>query len=147
MNMRIFNLNDSIGFLVNIAATKYKNVLERAFISNGFDVTAEQWAVLMCLWNRDAQTQNEIADELVKDKTNLSRILDLMQKNGYILRQQHENDRRSYRIVLTEFAKESIPGLISIANQVNNMSTIGLSGRQVEEVSGLLRMILKNLQE
>ena len=96
-----FKFDDSIGFLVNRAAIRLKNELGKAFKANGYDITPEQWGVLNCLWEEDGQTQTEIAERILKDKTNLTRMLDIMEREELVERRPHERDRRSYRIYLT----------------------------------------------
>ena len=49
----------------------------------------------------------KIAGKVNKDKASITRILDIMQKNGLIKRCDDEADRRSYRIFLTPTGRKS----------------------------------------
>ena len=140
-----FNLEDSLGFYVNRAAMKLKNELARIIKAEGHDITPEQWAVLMHLWEHEADTQTEIAIRLFKDKTNLTRILDGMVKKGLVERRTHENDRRSYRIVLTKRGRELRDELTPIGARVNNAATRGLSDRDKKSLKRLMNAITDNL--
>ena len=146
MVMKRFRLEDSIGFQVNATAVRLKNELHRAFKSHGYHVTPEHWAVLNCLWEEEGQTQSEIAERIVKDKTNLTRILDVMEKNGLIERHPHEKDRRSYRIFPTEKGRDLKTRLIPIAIQLNQIVTKGFSEKEREVVVRLMKRISKNLE-
>ena len=44
--MTNFNLDDSYGYLINLAAQRLKYELHQTFRAKGYDVTPEQWAVL-----------------------------------------------------------------------------------------------------
>ncbi|MCP4133035.1 MAG: MarR family transcriptional regulator [bacterium] len=144
--MTQFTLENSMGFLVNRTAMKLKNELIHAFKSKGFNITTEQWAVLMCLWEQEARTQSEIAETLVKDKTNVTRILDLMEKKELIVRRSHENDRRSYRIFLTEKGKGLKESLIPLATEANLKSSKGLTQEDLEELKRIMNIIYGNLK-
>ena len=71
--MTEFTFEEAVGYVVNRAALRLKAALQKAFRESGYDVTAEQWAVLNCLWTNEGMTQTEIADRVAKDKTNLTR--------------------------------------------------------------------------
>ena len=143
--MEQFIFESSIGFVVNRTATSLKNELWRAFKSNGYNITPEHWAVLNCLWQKEAQTQSEIAEKIYKDKTNLTRILDIMERNELIQRRSHETDRRSYRVFLTEKGQALKEKLIPIALEASQRSIKGLSGAECREVIRLMNIINDNL--
>ena len=60
-----FQLDESVGFLVSRAALTLRNELSRAFKVRGYDVTAEQFGVLVYLSEQDSPpTQTELAADL-----------------------------------------------------------------------------------
>lgn len=140
-----FTLDKSIGYLINKTAIKLKSELFNNFKSGGFNITTEQWAVLACLKEKDGRTQNEIAEKLIKDKTNVSRILDGMQKKQLIERCAHESDRRSFRILITQKGKALVEGLIPIARRLNQTAADGLDNKDIRELERLMQVIYKNL--
>ncbi|MBW1783502.1 MAG: MarR family transcriptional regulator [Deltaproteobacteria bacterium] len=140
-----FKFDDSIGFLVNRAAIRLKNELWKAFKVHGFSITPEQWGVLNCLWEEDRQTQTEIAERILKDKTNLTRMLDVMEREALVVRRPHETDRRSYRIYLTPNGKKLKKKLIPIAIEINEASIQNLSVREKKELKRLMNAVNRNL--
>jgi DNA-binding MarR family transcriptional regulator len=141
-----FTLEKSIGYVINKTAMKLKTELLNSFRYHGFKITTEQWAVLICLRETDGKTQSEIAEKLIKDKTNLSRILDGMEKREWIVRSDHENDRRSYRIFITEKGNALVEELIPIARRINKKSTHALAAKDILELERLMTKIYKNLE-
>jgi DNA-binding MarR family transcriptional regulator len=138
-----YRLEDSIGYLVYRTALKMKNELLQTFKAHGYDVTPEQWAVLVCLSEIEGQTQTELAERVVKDKTNLSRILDGMAAKELIVRRPNEDDRRSYRIYLTPSGEE-------LTNQITPLAISGkgiqsLSEQDRQELVRLMNAIYQNL--
>lgn len=64
-------------------------------------------AILMYLYRGgEGSNQDEIAFKFNKDKSLVSRILKSLEKSGFILRKQDEEDKRYHRIYLTEKGKE-----------------------------------------
>ena len=143
--MAEFLLENAVGFVVNRAALKLKAALHRAFKANGHNITPEHWAVLNCLWEAEGATQTQIAEKIAKDKTNLTRILDIMERNGLVQRGPHESDRRSYRIFLTEKAREMKDPLIAIAEAVSAEACRGLTAQDRREIIRLMNVINDNL--
>ena len=143
--MNTFKFDDSMGFVINRAAIRLKNELWQGFRAAGFDITPEQWAILNCLWEKDGLTQTEIADRILKDKTNLTRMLDVMEREGLAERRPHEKDRRSYRIHLTGKGRGLKSKLIPIAVKINKASIKGLTSGERDTLKKLMNVINKNL--
>jgi len=95
------------GFLISRTAIRLRLGLRRVFLEHGLDVTPEQWGVLLCLWREEGLTQSELADRTVKDRTTITRILDLLEKKGLAARRKDANDRRTFRIHLTEAGRRA----------------------------------------
>ena len=144
--MKTFSFDRSMGYLINRTALRVKLELQRAFKENGYDLSAEHWAVLNCLWGNPGMSQTEIAAKIEKDKANLTRILDVMEKRGHIAREPHESDRRSYRIFPTPSAEGMKEDLTRIAMGVNQRALQALDAGDRKDLMRILDTILKNLQ-
>ena len=145
--MPSFKLENAVGYAVNRAAIRLKGGLHQAFRASGYDITPEHWAVMNCLWDDEGMSQTEIAKRIVKDKTNLTRILDVMERNGLVSRRRRKNDRRAYRIVLTDKAKASKNDLIAIAEAVGARAVERLSAEEQQTVLRLMNTIAENLKD
>jgi len=66
--------------------------LQRIFKNNGFDITVEQWMILLLLWKKNGRTQQEIANIIGKDKGTISPQIDGLEKRELIMRMQDQND-------------------------------------------------------
>lgn len=69
---------------------------------NGLDLTKEQMIVLKRLHYQDGLNQNELAFLTLRNKSSLTRLLHKMEKKGYILRKQSQEDKRINNIYLTQ---------------------------------------------
>lgn len=144
--MTEFRLNDSYGYLINLAAQRLKYELHQAFQARGYDITPEQWAVLNRLWEEDGLSQVELAERTFKDKPGTTRILTLLEKKGVVVRRADESDGRVQRVFLTKIGKDLKEKLIPCAQEVLTKSGRNLSKEDVAKFKVTLNQILSNLE-
>lgn len=109
------NLEEGLGFLLNKGTQVLHRQINRNFISEGFEITSEQWSVLVFLYHCDSKSQNEIAEKTFRDKVSVTKIIDNLEKRGLVFRTHDENDRRVKRIVLSKEGKVLVPKLKKVA--------------------------------
>ena len=97
-------LSKRIAVELNIAGCKLKQYTAAMLKQQNVDLTPEQFLVIDLLWNTGPLSQQEIADQMHKDKNSITKLVDAIEKKGFVKRNQNPNDRRSNTIVLTELA-------------------------------------------
>ncbi|MGV3772331.1 MAG: MarR family winged helix-turn-helix transcriptional regulator [Verrucomicrobiales bacterium] len=67
-------------------------------------VTPDQFTVMRTLKEGDPKgmTQNEIAEVMSSDPNTIASLIERMEANGLVDRQEHESDRRAHRILLRQ---------------------------------------------
>jgi len=143
--MTNFNLDDSYGYLINLAAQRLKYELHQTFQAKGYDVTPEQWAVLNRLWEQDGLSQVDLAERTFKDKPGTTRILNLLERKGIVVRRPDESDRRVLRVFLTRIGKDLKDKLIPCAQEVLAKSGKNLTKEELAQFKLTLNQILRNL--
>lgn len=73
----------------------------------GFDISQEQWLILNKLSQNPGLSQLELADSLIHDKPNITRILAGMEKKKLVMRRTDSEDRRVMRVSLTALGKKT----------------------------------------
>ena len=68
----------------------------------------EQLAVLEIISFNDPQTMSELAKVAVKENAVITRMIDILEKNGSVERRNKPGDRRAYIIHLTPFWKYGV---------------------------------------
>ncbi|WP_460294126.1 MarR family winged helix-turn-helix transcriptional regulator [Clostridium tertium] len=139
-----FNLDDSLGFILNKLNTKLKNELFKRF--KEYEVTPEQWSVLNCLWIKDGITPSELAERIFKDKPNTNRILEKLQMKKLIVRKSNLLDKRSFQIFLTEHGWELKDELIPKVTQLLDEATSGIEESKITEIKKILNQMYNNLK-
>lgn len=92
--------DQSIGLLTNMTSKKLVRYLNANL--EKFNITTEQWAVLLKLSQKNKISQKLLAEITNKDQPTLTRILDILEKKSLIERQPNEHDRRSFILYITE---------------------------------------------
>ena len=109
------------------------------------DITSEQWGVLARLWEQDGFNQKELAEKLLKDQANTTRILDKLVNKGWVQRVDSPDDRRVYLIYLTEKGKRIFEENYPLVSQVKEKLEKGLTDREIESLKAILKRILQNI--
>lgn len=140
-----FVLDESVGFLINRTAVFLKRELQHAFRREGLSTTAEQWAVLSRLWEQEGLSQVQLAERTFKDKPNVTRMLEVLQNGGLVVRRQDDRDRRAYQVFLTSEGRRLRDHMVPLAVEVLDRALKGLDERSVNRLKKTLRDIDHNL--
>ncbi|WP_459935801.1 MarR family winged helix-turn-helix transcriptional regulator [Desulfonatronum parangueonense] len=143
--MMRMELEDSPGFLVNRAALRIKKEFHRLLDEQGYAVTPEQCVVLWQLWNHEGGVQRELASTTFKDMTNMTRILDGLERRQLVVRRRDEHDRRCSRIYLTDEGRALQEGIQRLAGQLAEQAYQGLNWEEIDQLKGMLSRIYENL--
>lgn len=127
-----------LGFVV-------RKELAQRFRDNGFDVGPEEWAILLILWNKGAQTPSVLADATIRDRTTVTRLLDGMVAKGLVKRDIDPNDRRKTRVQVSELGLSLKDGLVAVAQGLIAQTLDGLSSEDVDTTVQTLRRMSLNL--
>jgi len=120
--------------------------LSQNFKARGIHLTREQWSVLAVLWKTDGCSQQLIADTTSRDKPSITRLVDNLVKEGYVTREQHESDRRTNLIYLTQKGKEVEVPVMEVVDETIGKATHGLSEMQIEVIRDAFQLIYDNIK-
>ena len=141
----IFPVDNSPGFSVHLLDTQMKAGLRRAFQARGYNITPEQWGVLSRLWVKEGIHQNTLARETSKDRHTITRILNLLEKKGFVRRVPDHEDKRRVNIYLTAEGKALKSVLPPIVTHFLKKCFVGLNEKDVKEMVRIHRRILENM--
>jgi DNA-binding MarR family transcriptional regulator len=141
----VFPLEDSPGFIIHLLDTQMKSALQRAFQSKGFDLTPEQWGLLNRLWETEGIHQSILAERTGKDRHNITRILNLLEKKGLTRRVPDPDDHRCYKVYLTGAGRNLQKKLPPIVRNFLRKCFKGLTQKDLQDLERVHKHILKNL--
>jgi DNA-binding MarR family transcriptional regulator len=140
-----YDIDRSFGTIVHWAERALINRLQQNFEAAGFDITVEQWRVLVNLWNREGQSQRELAESTHKDKTGITRILHGMERRDLVVRIPDKADQRNKLIYLTRKGREFQQALVQYTRKTLDEALDGLSEGETEACKAVLSRVIRNL--
>ncbi len=149
LHMDKFNrvIDASIGYLVGRTSRTIVKRLTKKFQDAGFDVSYEQWSILIHLYRKDGQTQQALARIAVKDKAAITRLLNVLEKKNIVLRVPDRTDKRSKLIYLTNKAKEFKSELVALVEEMLHEAEQGISFEEMEQCRATLNKIFDNFDQ
>lgn len=102
---------------------------------------------LYYLYKKDTLTAKELCDICEEDKANVSRALDYLQTNGYLVRQNEENKKYKSHLALTEMGRSVAGKIVEKIDRILEEAGEGISDADREIMYRSLFQISTNLQK
>ena len=135
-------LTSSLGYYL----TKARNVLvertDRAVKPLG--LTAQQIGVILMLSSGRASTPFELSRTMSYDSGSMTRLLDRLEKKGFVVRSRSDADRRMVQLELTPQGHEAARQLPSLGAAVLNEQLRGFSADEHATLIDLLGRFIAN---
>jgi DNA-binding MarR family transcriptional regulator len=118
-----------IGFLISDVARLIRTAFDRRVRRLG--LTRAQWLVLTRLNRRPGASQSELADMLEVERATAGRMVDRLERKGWVIRRPDATDRRINRLFLSSEADRIRAGMLDIADQTleDALAPLSLSDR------------------
>ena len=126
----------SLGFLISDAARLMRTVFDRRV--RRLELTRAQWLVLARLHRRPGASQSELADMMEVEKASAGRMIDRLERKGWIERRADPVDRRINRLYLTAEAENISQRMQAVAAQTVGDALRDLSPEQTELLADLM---------
>jgi DNA-binding MarR family transcriptional regulator len=134
-----------LAFLIVDAARLQRTVFDRRVRKLGF--TRTQWLVLRRLGEQPGVSQSELADMLEVERASAGRLIDKLEKYGWLERRPDGSDRRINRIFMTELGRKIHDRIGPIAEAMVEEELSGLTRQEREQLTDLLLNVKRRLQE
>ena len=123
----------------------YRRYCNEILKEKSVGLTYDQWNVLVAISKLETGTQKELSQRTLKDPASITRILDILEKNGTALREAVSNDRRSYNISLTEAGKSIIRKVNPLLEEINTSALKRISKSNQKVLSECFYKIQNNI--
>ena len=136
----------SIGYLVKRCGTLIAASAEKAF--EGDTLSFTQWVVLIRLRSHGKPMKaTELSEWLGHDPGALTRVVDSLERQGFVKRERSRSDRRVVTIELTPSGRvEAEQALRKVIDMLNELLE-PFSPEEVKTLTTLLQRLLARLQE
>lgn len=145
---KIKDINIDLGLEVALTSSAYRAAGQKTLKHHGVDnITREQFSILLLLSLGDGLYQTQIANILGKDRPNITRMIDVLETNGFIRREKDENNRRILKVYLTEKGREKAEFVKPLKARMNAAQYKGMSDEEILTLVTLLRKVRQNIEE
>ena len=146
-NKDSLKLNINMGMLINSA----QRAMTKRFVQNatesGFDISLDQWIVLGPIWQLESASQKELGEICLKDKTNITRIIDALEEKNLVVRIEDQIDHRIKRVVLTNAGKQLFFDVLPIMEKTREEVRKDIPDQDIDTFKIVLSKILENLDD
>jgi DNA-binding MarR family transcriptional regulator len=143
MTMRPERPDPSFGFLIHDVSRLLRTNFDRRAQTVG--LTRAQWWVLVHVHRHEASSQRVLADILDIEPITLTRLVDRLEKAGWVERRPDASDRRVWRLYLTEKSYPILDRMYQLGAETREQALTGLPVEQREQLVAILSKIKCNL--
>lgn len=136
-------VDDYIGFILNNASRKWSQ-FTTDFLKV-YDITSEQAGIIRRLGEEEGISQKDLSKRMEKDQTNVTRMLDQLERKGLVRREANLEDRRSFLTYLTDKGKEVNENIIPTELEIMDIALKGLSEEKMILFKDIIDQIVENI--
>ena len=138
-------LSKEITVELHLTGCKLKHYLATMLKQEHVPLTPEQFMLIDLLWNQGEMTQQELADQLHKDKNSVTKLVDAIERKDFVIRRQNRNDRRANTLLLTDKAEILKPGAKKKGISILDKMLEGISEEELRTFLTTLRKLNDNM--
>lgn len=147
MNMTtMINNRDILHLLTGRTPMLINRLISVNLKKNEITLTKEQWSVMAVLWMEDGVSQQDLADATYRDRPGITRLVDNLEKEGWVERKPHATDRRTNLIFLTNKGKEIEKSVVKVINDTIDEITKDIKTEQLIQLRETFEQINQNIQ-
>lgn len=139
-----FDPHESLGFQCSITLKAFVRNLSRRLEGSG--VSPAQYRVLAHLMANEPLAQAELADLLSISPPSAVKLIDRMERDGWLLREADPHDRRVKRILPTPKAAQMWAELSVHSRELLTQAYQGVDPAEIEQAIALLARVRANLE-
>src|SRR5215208_8299684 len=97
------------------------------------DLTYSQFAVLEALYHLGSMTQGDISAKVLKSGSNMTTVIDNLERDGFVRRERDANDRRVIHVHLTEAGSSKVEAVLPghVAALVDEFSVLTTQEQEI----------------
>ena len=137
----------SMGMLINSAHRAMTKRFVQNAMESGLDISLDQWMVLGPIWQLESASQKELGEITLKDKTSITRLVDVLEKKNLVVRVEDQIDHRIKRVILTNAGKQLFFDVLPIMEKTREEVRKDISDQDIKTFKNVLSSIILNLED
>lgn len=134
-----------LGSYLGRAGKMMEKRINENFATTALPITLEHWIVLVHLWLEDGQNQQTLCEFAGRNKTSITRTINSLEAQNFVVRVQDQNDRRNKRIYLTHKGKQAKDILSTQMFKTMDEASQGISEEDLTTCKKVLNQVFLNL--
>lgn len=137
--------SNSVGFLVKRCGVLMSQVAEQRF--EALSISFTQWLALIWLTTqRSRVSATQLSEELGHDLGALTRVVDELERRGFVRRERSRRDRRAVEIAITAAGRRQARSAKRVILELLNQLVTPFSEREIDTLIALLQRLMLHLQ-
>lgn len=133
-----------MGYLAYQASRSIRLKIGSELTRKGYPITADQFSVLVYIWDLDGQSQRVLAEKVYRNKAMVTRALAAIEQLGLIERIPGQ-DAREKLVFLTKPGRELMEEVTKLVQKVLQQAQKGIDSEEISTCKDVLRRIRQNL--
>lgn len=136
-----------LGYSINHLVTKVRLAVLQGLRARGYDdLTLEQYELLFVLFLNNGVYQRQLSKLLLKDRANITRILNMLEKKKLVIRKSSQNNKKIQEVYITELGKQLVYQAAPVKNSTAEKFWAGFTEEELAELKRLIDKVHANLE-
>lgn len=109
-----------------------------------YNISRGQYIFLVALFKNNGINQEELSNNIKIDKGTTARAIKKLEEEGYVVREIDPEDKRAYKLYVTEKALEIKPKFIEVLSSWTDILSEGFTKEEKELTLKLLKKMAQN---
>lgn len=140
-------LKSRIGMKLVRIGKMTRAIAVQRFSAKNFEITPEQLMVLSALIDHDGLYQRQIGMITLKDRPNITRIINILEKMNFVTRKPDVNKRKIYKIFVTDEGKNIVKKVMPTALELWENIVDGVDEDELEITLKVMNKFKENLMK
>ena len=139
------NIYSETGRLMMAYGKQFRTYMKKALSPHGINVAEAM--VLMLLYEKDGQTQDQLLEGIHYDKSVMTRTMQSLETNKLLIRKKNPDDGRSWIFVLTEKSAAIKPAVLTALKSWCEIAFDGISHEESLKLFDILQRLMNNIEQ
>lgn len=140
-------LKSRIGMKLVRIGKMTRAIAVQRFSAKNFEITPEQLMVLSALIDHDGLYQRQLGMITLKDRPNITRIINILEKMNFVTRKPDVNKRKIYKIFVTDEGKNVVKKVMPTALELWENIVDGVDEDELKITLKVMNKFRENLMK
>ncbi|HEX7584011.1 MAG TPA: MarR family transcriptional regulator [Prolixibacteraceae bacterium] len=133
-----------LGYLLGRTQRVYKNLMVIEFRKHKIELSFEQFVMMQMLNSDCTLIQQDVANQLQKDKSIIVRQINVLLERQYVVRLTNKDDKRKKNLSITKSGMDILNQMKEIAFSVSKKLLSGVTENEMDTFQSVLMKIQEN---